>query len=172
MILETRNQTKRVQAAMSPVIVAEISEQITLDDAKSKMSRVERHTVHSPWTREIRAWCKAMKRSMSSLQGKNHFGDYWLRSVRTQDAIRKSLFVNNFSRTKKLFCIAEKNSHINGYFAFRPVSEAITEELYHLVACMKVLSDANDHQYKHYVRLYKWMEREMTLSTRQERRKE
>ena len=172
MELETRNQTKRVQAAMSPVIVAELSNQITLQDARSKMARVERHTVHSPWTKETREWCKAMKRSMSSLQGSKHFDDYWLHSARTQDAIRRSLFESNFGWTKKLFCIAENNSHLNGYFAFRPVSAVKTDEVYDLVACMKVLSDANDHEYKHYVRLYKWMEREMALSTRQEERKE
>tara|TARA_Y100000361_G_C11147944_1_gene339223 strand:- start:292 stop:810 length:519 start_codon:yes stop_codon:yes gene_type:complete len=172
MELETRNQKKRVQAAMSPVIVAELSNQITLDDARSKMARVERHTVHSPWTREVKEWCKAMKRSMSSLQGKKHFDDYWLHSAQTQDAIRRSLFVKNFDRTKKLFCIAKNNSHLNGYFAFRPVSVDKADEVYDLVACMKVLSDANDHEYKHYVRLYKWMEREMALSTRQEERKE
>ena len=173
MKLETRNQKKRVQAAISPTIIADISEQITLDDAKRDISRANRCTAYSPWPREIVKWCQAMKISMAALQGKKHFNDdYWLHSVRTQDAIRRSLCEKNKFESRKLFCFEKNNSHINGYFAFRPVCEAITEEIYYLVACMKVLSDANDHQHKHYVRLYKWMEREMTLRTRQEARKE
>lgn len=173
MVLETRNQRKRVQAAMSPKIIAKISEEITLDQARDSMRIVTRKTVYHPWSRAITAWCSAMEKSMAALQGSKHFDtDFWLRSDKTQDAIRNSLCKSNKFESKKLFCFEKLNSHINGYFAFRPVSADKTDEVYSLLACMKVLSDANDHEYKHYVRLYKWIEREMALSTRQETRKD
>jgi len=167
MELETRNQKKRVQAALSLRIVNSISNQITLDDAKRHIANTLRHTAYSHWPRDIVQWCRTMKVSMAALQGKKHFDDdYWLHSVQTQDAIRRSLCERNFSQSRKLFCFEKNNSHINGYFAFRPVSADKTDEIYYLVACMKVLSDANDHQYKHQVRLYRWMEREMALRSR------
>ena len=166
MVLETRNQKKRVQVAMSPEVIAEISERITANQAREQMRLVSIRTDFSPWSKAITDWCSAMKDSMAALQGRKHFAnEYWITCDKTQDAIRRSVCQSNRKESKKLFCFEKNNSHINGYFAFRPVSADKTDEVYSLLACMKVLSDNNDHEYKHYVRLYRWIEREMILRT-------
>ena len=166
MVLETRNQRIRVQVAINPSAVEELSERITRSQAREQMRLVTVRAAFSPWSKATTDWCNAMKDSMAALQGRKHFdNEYWITCEKTQDAIRRSVCQSNRKESKKLFSFNKKHSHKNGYFAFRPVSAEKTDEVYSLLACMKVLSDSNDNQYKHYVRLYRWIEREMTLRT-------
>ena len=123
MVLETRNQKKRVQAPICPVTIQKVSAKITLDKARTQIRVAMQHRDHSSWSGEAVDWLRQMKSSMIGLEGHNHFdNEYWLSSSKTQDAIRRSLCESNAKMSKKMFCFSKNHSHIpkrekNGYFA-------------------------------------------------------
>ena len=163
MVLETRNQRKRVQAPVSLSIIEKMSDDITLEDARNKLGATNRRYQYD-FSDGVVNWLKAMRKSMIGLQGAGHFqNEYWIRSRKALDAIRNAVCVRRRSQSKRLFSFEKNNSHVNGYFAFRPVSASMTDEIYTMLACMKVLSDNNDYDDRHIARLYKWIEMEMIL---------
>ena len=165
MVLETRNKRKRVQAPVSLRIIEKMSEDITFDFARAALGAANRR-YQCDFSNEVVNWLKAMQRSMIGLQGAGHFqNEYWMTSHKTLDAIRRSVCITRRSQSRRLFSFEKNNSHVNGYFAFRPVSAGMTDEIYTMLACMKVLSDSNDYDDRHIVRLYKWIEMEMILRT-------
>lgn len=165
MVLETRNQRKRVQAPVSLAIIKKMSDDIALEDARATLSATNRR-YQCDFSNGVSDWLKAMRKSMIGLQGAGHFqSEYWMTSRKTLDAIRNAVCVRRRSQSNRLFSFEKHNSHVNGYFAFRPVSACMTDEIYTMLACMKVLSDSNDYDDRHIVRLYKWIEIEMILRT-------
>tara|TARA_Y100000004_G_scaffold188874_1_gene243662 strand:+ start:18 stop:527 length:510 start_codon:yes stop_codon:yes gene_type:complete len=165
MVLETRNKRKRVQAPVSLRIIEKMSDDIPIDFARAALGATNRR-YGCDFSNEVVNWLKAMQKSMIGLQGAGHFqNEYWIRSHKTLDAIRNAVCVRRRSQSNRLFSFEKHNSHVNGYFAFRPISARMTDEIYTMLACMKVLSDSNEYDDRHIVRLYKWIEMEMILRT-------
>jgi len=169
-LMKTKSRKPPKGDAILACKIKEAAEGITHDEAVQWMSAVLDKRNYRGDKNEKK--CVTMLRQMNTSLNKHyqHKSSVSMTEERRQECIRDLLIgTDNETSSERpaqlVFSIDKDRAYHNGYFVFRPKSEAMSEPIYRTFACLKVLADNNDGTYPSMVRFYRWIEKEMMKGT-------